>query len=153
VPYDIEIKELSEQPVATIRTTTTPDKLSDLFGELLPEVDEYVHGSGIEHVGPPFGIYHEYAEDRVDVEAGMPVSEPVEGAGRIGGRTLPAGRAAVTWHVGPYTTIAEAYRAVEAWIAEQGHTPSGPPWEVYWTDPGEEPDSSKWRTEVGYPIA
>jgi hypothetical protein len=40
MPYEIEIKELPEQPVATIRTTTTPEKLSDLFGELLPEVDQ-----------------------------------------------------------------------------------------------------------------
>ena len=151
--YEIEIKELPEQPVATIRVETTPGQMGAIFGELFPEVDGYVHGHGIDHVGPPFGIFHYYDEHRVDLEAGMPVSGPVEGEGRVQGRTLPAGRAAVTWHVGPYDTIGDAHRALEAWIADQGHTATGPPWEVYWTDPGEEPDSSKWRTEVGYPIA
>jgi effector-binding domain-containing protein len=59
----------------------------------------------------------------------------------------------VTWHVGPYVELGKAYRALDAWLAEQGKKPTGPPWEVYWTGPAEEEDSAKWRTEVGYPIA
>jgi effector-binding domain-containing protein len=42
--------------------------------------------------------------------------------------------------------------ALEAWIAEQGRRPAGAPWEVYWSDPREEPDSARWRTEIVWPI-
>jgi effector-binding domain-containing protein len=58
----------------------------------------------------------------------------------------------VTWHVGPYDTIGEAHEFLDGWIHGQGMDHVGAPWEVYWTDPEEEPDSSKWRTEIGYPI-
>ena len=33
-------------------------------------------------------------------------------------------------------------------VAERG----GGAWEVYWTDPGVVPDSSKWRTQLFMPI-
>lgn len=36
--------------------------------------------------------------------------------------------------------------------ATQGHSPNGPPWEVYVTDPAEHPDSADWRTEIHWPV-
>lgn len=29
---------------------------------------------------------------------------------------------------------------------------AGAPWEVYVTDPGAEPDQSKWRTDIFFPL-
>jgi hypothetical protein len=37
-----------------------------------------------------------------------------------------------------------AYDAVEAWIIDQGGQPEGPGWEIYYSDPNEEPDPSNW---------
>ena len=37
--YEIELKELPDRYVVTIRLTTTPDKLGEVFMEVLPEVD------------------------------------------------------------------------------------------------------------------
>jgi effector-binding domain-containing protein len=108
--------------------------------------------ASVQPPNPPFAIYHEYSEDEVDMEVGFPLPKPIPTAGRVVARELPATLAAVTWHVGPYTSIGQAYRAVEAWIAEQGKETTGPPWEVYWKGPAEEQDSARWRTEVGYPI-
>lgn len=58
----------------------------------------------------------------------------------------------MAWHVGPYDTLAETYAALMGWIGEQGRTVAGPMWEVYWTDPGTEPDPARWRTEVIIPV-
>jgi effector-binding domain-containing protein len=44
-----------------------------------------------------------------------------------------------------------AYDAIEAWIIDQGGQPEGPAWEIYYTDPNEEPDPSNWRTEIVQP--
>jgi effector-binding domain-containing protein len=151
--YDIEIKDLEDRYVASIRVQTTPDKIGETYGEVLPEVDAEILNAGARPSGPPFAIYHAFEKNRVDMEVGFPLPEPIPTAGRVMGRELSATLAAVTWHVGPYTGLGSAYSALEAWLAEQGKEAAGPPWEVYWTGPADETDSARWRTEVGYPIA
>jgi effector-binding domain-containing protein len=41
---------------------------------------------------------------------------------------------------------------IQAWLEENARCVAGSPWEVYATDPGAEPDVSKWVTEVYYPL-
>ena len=58
----------------------------------------------------------------------------------------------MTWHIGPYDKLQQSYDRLGAWITEQKLKASGPFWEVYWTDPGLEPDASTWRTQVWWPV-
>jgi effector-binding domain-containing protein len=55
-------------------------------------------------------------------------------------------------HAGPYETLSDTYQAIETWLASTGKVPSGPPWEIYLTDPSTEPDPAKWLTEVIFPL-
>lgn len=152
MPYDIEVKDLSDRYVATVRVTTAPDQLGQTFAEVLPEVDAEILNAGELPEGAPFAIFHTYTDDSVDMEVGFPLRQPMATSGRVVGRELQATLAAVAWHHGAYDGIGEAHRAVEAWLQEQGIEASGPPWEVYWTGPRDDRDSSKWVTEVGYPF-
>jgi effector-binding domain-containing protein len=152
VTYEFEIKDFPIQPAATIRTTTTADGLREFFDDALPAVASHLAGAGIEPAGPPFALFHEYDPEKVDLETGFPVAEPIEDGDRVRASDLPGGRAVVTWHVGPYEGLGDAHNEVNAYIEEQGLEPAGPAWEVYWTDPSAEPDPSKWRTEVIWPI-
>jgi effector-binding domain-containing protein len=150
--YEIEVVELEPQPAVAIRATTTAKELGSVMPGLYPEVFAYLEKKGVKPAGPSFGIYHEFEEDRVDFHAGFPVSEPVEGEGRIEAIEIPGGRAAVTTHVGPYTTISEAYEVLDAFVHGQGQDHGDAPREVYEVGPGDEPDSAKWRTQVVYPF-
>ena len=150
--YEIEVKDLPSRQVAMIRVTTTPDKMGQTFGEVIPEVYAYLQKEGVEPSGPSFGIFHTYTDEEVGMEAGFPVDRPVAGEGRVMGGRLDASTCAVTWHQGSYASIGEAHRAVEAWIGANGREQAGPPWEVYWEGPGQAKDPSEYRTEVGYPI-
>ena len=107
---------------------------------------------GVYPVGPPFGRFHEYQPDHVSIEGGVPVAKPIVGSGRVSASELPGGQVAVTWHVGPYDTLSEAYSAFASWIKEQNREPGGASWEVYWTDPAEVPDPSTWKTELIWPL-
>jgi effector-binding domain-containing protein len=49
----------------------------------------------------------------------------------IGVRTLAGGRAAHAIHIGDYTQMDEAYRAIKAWMTERGRQGSGRSLEVY----------------------
>ena len=136
----------------TIRTSTTQDQLGATFQEVLPEVDAEILNAGVRPTGPAFAIYHEFSPDKVDMEAGFPVDQPIPTSGRVAGRELPATLAAVTWHHGAYEGLSAAYEAVQAWLTEQGLQASGPPWEVYWTGPMDGVPGENWKTEVGFPF-
>jgi effector-binding domain-containing protein len=150
--YEIEEKDLEDRYVATVRVITTADRIGATYGEALPEVDADIVNDGVLPTGPPFALYHAYHEDFVDMEVGFPLPRPIETSGRVFGRELMATFAAATWHHGPYDSIGKAHRAVELWLHEERKEISGPPWEVYWTGPADDPDPAKWRTEVGYPF-
>ena len=150
--YEIEVKELPPQATVSVRVTIAPNEIGDTLGVIFPEVWGYLQGRGVQPAGPPFARYHDFNAERVDLEAGLAVAEPVEGAGRIQASTLPGGQIATTWHVGPYDTLTQAYRALESWMQEQKWTPAAAPWEVYWTDPGDMSNPEDLRTEVLWPV-
>lgn len=150
--YEIQIKELQEQPTVTIRRWCEPTKLTEMFSEILPKAYSYATSNGATVGGAPFSRYHGMKDGKMDVEAGVPLAKKLEGQGEIQASTLPAGRVLVTWHVGPYHELGKAHETLEAWAKKNDLEIAGAPWEVYWTDPGQEPDPSKWRTEVLLPI-
>jgi effector-binding domain-containing protein len=47
----------------------------------------------------------------------------------------------------------DAYKAVLDWIHSHGFEPAGGHWEVYHTNPIEEPDQARWRTDVVTPYS
>jgi effector-binding domain-containing protein len=148
----IKTTRLRPQPIATIRVTTEPSRMGETLHDVLPEVRSYLERVGANPAGPPFVRYFNYDEDEADFEAGFPVAESVPGEGRIAAGELPGGLAAVTAHVGPYEGLQDAHEAMGEWVLANGHDPSGPVWEVYVTDPREEADPSRRRTEVVWPL-
>jgi effector-binding domain-containing protein len=142
---DVEILQLTPQPILTIRATV---RVADLLRR-----------HGVRPIGLPYVRYHTFGEVATDFELGVPVAEPTIGEGRVAGGELPAGPAVATWHVGPHDRLGEAYRRIAAWLKEHGRTASGPAWEVYpWLDlsghdgPSMSPDASGWRTQLVQPI-
>lgn len=149
---DFAIEEIAEQPVVSIRVTIDESDVSRQLGILYSEIMGYVTRAKLTPTAPPFARMHSTADGKIDLEAGMAVKGEVKGEGRVKASTLPGGRVATTWHVGPYHDLSKTCARLEAWMKEQGHVSAGGLWEVYWTDPGIEPDATKWRTQVLWPI-
>jgi len=150
VAYEVRLEELQPQPVVAIRTKVPDGDIGGLVGQLIGEVWGYLEAKGVHPSGGPYArsIY----VPGTPIEVGFFVDEPLDGNGRAVSDELPGGRAIVTTHIGPYDQVKGAYDALNAYAAEQGLQPAGLPWEVYLTDPGREPDQSKWRTDVVLPI-
>jgi effector-binding domain-containing protein len=151
-PEAVVIETVRERPIASIRVTIPEDKVSSQLAVILPEVWAHLTQVGAEMDGPPLSRYHAHADGKIDLEAGIPLKQAIEPSGRILASSLPGGRVASTWHVGSYHELPRTYARLEAWIDEQGYTRRGAAWEIYWTDPGIEPDPAKWRTQVLWPI-
>ena len=145
-------REIGAQPIVGVRTTAKMSELGQIMGPLFGEVMGHIQRNGQHPAGMPFAIYHDMNGGEVDVECGIPVSSPIEGEGRISAGELPAGRVATVTHTGPYEGLRETWAALTEWMSSQGLVPAGAPWEVYVTDPGAEPDSSKWRTDIYFPV-
>lgn len=147
-----QIVERSEVAVASIRVKCKPSEIAAQLAILLPEVMEHLHAVGAKMSGPPFSRYHAWNDQEIEMEAGIPVQAPIVGKGRVQPSTLPGGKAAMGWHVGPYEGLGAAHDGLAAFVAKGKHKARGGHWEVYWTDPGMVPDPSKWKTQLFVPI-
>lgn len=148
---EIALEQLETRHLASIRVTCERAALQRTLAVVLPETLRYVTSIGAVTTGPPLVRYHAWGET-LDLEGGIPVAAPVAGKGRVHPGLLPAGQAAVAWHVGPYERLGETHERLGAYLASHGLEPDGAPWEEYWTDPGLEPDPAKWRTKVVQPV-
>jgi effector-binding domain-containing protein len=152
MPYDIRLVTLQPRPAIVIRGTMRAEALPGFFGGAYAELYAYAGRCGAAPDGPPFarypGITTAAVGPEITVEAGVTLQRAVEGAGRIESSELPGGDCAVTEHVGPYDTMEPAYKAIEEWMRAHGREPASGPWEIYHSDPAEEPDPQKWRTDI-----
>jgi AraC family transcriptional regulator len=155
VEAEISTKDMPGFHALVIRRRIPRDGVADALSACLPAVFAYVQASGLAFAGPPLARYPETGMASVVIEGGMPVVELPDAppAGDIEALTVPAGRAVVALHRGPYDGLPNTYIAIESYLEEHGLTASGPPWESYLTDPGERPDPATWETEVVQPVS
>jgi effector-binding domain-containing protein len=149
-PY--QIVEREAQPVASIRVKCKPDEISATLAVVLPEVIAHLNASGAKMAGVPFSRYHGLGGAEIDLEAGIPVAKPITEKGRVKNSELPAGKAVMAWHIGPYEKLTAAHQALQGYVDANHLKSRGGPWETYWTDPGMVPDPSKWRTQLFMPV-
>ena len=83
----------------------------------------------------------------VSVNTDKAPSAPVMEGMTAGGRYMKA------VHMGSYDDSGPLYMAAEDYVVEQGWEMVGGPIEEYITDPGAEPDTTKWITNIYWPIA
>lgn len=150
--FAIRVEPQEEHHVATVRFECTRDQIGPKLAVHFPEVMQHLAKTGTASLGAPFARYQGADGERFVVEAGMRIAGPIEPGERVRSSTLPAGDAAVAIHVGSFETLADTYAKLEAWIAASGYESAGAPWEVYWTDPGIEPDPQNYRTQVLWPV-
>ena len=153
VRFELEIRELPEQPVAGTRERAHADALPTVIPRGIAEVHAYLEELGVRPVGPPITICPmPDDEDLVDVANTWPVSEEVQERGAVQSWTLPAVRALCLTHRGPYERLRESYRLLEEVMAKNGLEPVDAPREIYVTDPEEVSDPADYVTEIAWPI-
>ena len=153
VRFELEIRELPEQPVVGTRERTPASELGTVIPRAIAEVHGYLEELGVRPVGPPIAICPA-ADDAGEVEVAntWPVAEEVHPRGAIESWTLPAVRALWLRHRGPYERLRDSYRLLEDVMARNGLEPVDAPREIYVSDPAEVTDPADHVTEIAWPI-
>lgn len=145
----IEVHEFAERWALVATASTTMDALGDVLAELFPRLCTEAVAKGASVAGNPFTrCGASQADGTMEIEACLPIAlaEGVEC------HHLEACRAATVSHFGPYEGLGDAHFALGEYVRQNQFETSGLCWEEYITDPGAEPDPSKWRTLVCWPV-
>lgn len=121
------------------------------FGEGMAAVTK----AGLSPAGPPSGVFFAWNEQdqTADMIAGIPVAPGARK--KLEGQEVfeaPAGKALLIDHVGPYSATGKAHEAMDAYMQANDLVQGGVMLEEYITDPGQEPDSTKWHTNIIYMV-
>jgi effector-binding domain-containing protein len=121
----------------------------EAFGALMQAI-----GGPQNMTGAPMCIIHRYDDEtqNMDLEYALPIAETMEGSDDMSTATLPEQKVAYYDYMGPYEGLGQAWEEMGMWLAANGMEVAGAPYEVYVTDPGTEPDPSKWITRIVYPV-
>ena len=148
---DATIETLEAVPVMGITEHVKMAEIGLRIGALMPEI---MAVAGPAMAGPVVARYRSFDAEtgESDMELAVPVRSAMEAQGRVTPAELPAARAAVIWHVGPYDTLVATWEALGAWMAKEGLTARDAPWEEYHSDCSVTPPE-ELRTRIVWPVA
>jgi predicted transcriptional regulator YdeE len=140
---------------AVIHAVTTRDGLVATFAQMYPAIWEALQEQGPPEFGEVIAVYHSIGDRELVLSAGMEVAEDFEPAEPLAALDLGGCEASMIDHFGPY--LFDDFRAtqarLEAALAAQGRASTGMVIERYLTMPDNEPDQSKWHTEIWLPLS
>ena len=149
----MEIKNLKSQPVVSIRTTISLEQIQDFLGRGYGKIMEFLGRNGLHPADAPFALYRNEDMQALDIEFGFPVQSAEGLAALVASEPelqlaeLPAGKAAVALHTGPYMQLEKTYTELTNWVKQQGLETSGICFERYIDDPDSVPED-ELKTEV-----
>jgi len=150
----IEETQLPEQVALLIRDSAVPETYNAVMGNAYGELMCYVFSKGLKTAGYPFAIYLTWdsVTMKSTMDIGIPVEKAASGKGRIRVEKLPSRKVIMANYFGPYDKTANTYYILEQYIREAGMEINGNPWEIYVTDPMKEKDTTKWQTNILFPV-
>ncbi len=129
------------------------DQMSAFFQTEMPKVGMAFAEQNLQMTGAPVGLYFEWNEAAKRTD--MAVACPAPTGATLAGLTvfdLPAAKALRIQYYGPYEGTGAAHYALDDYMAAKKLKAAIPVMERYVTDPGTEPDTTKWLTEIIYLI-
>jgi effector-binding domain-containing protein len=148
--YTIRVQRLESVPLAVVRRQARQSELSRIVPECCGLVWNVMKANHVK-AGRHVAIYWDSV---MNVEIGVELLGPFEGAGEVVRSATPAGLVVSTTHLGPYGGLGAANEAIRQWCRTNNQRYAGPSWEVYghWL-PEWDSDPSRIRTDVYYLLA
>jgi hypothetical protein len=104
--------------------------------------------------GPPLCIVTKWDEAARQTEmiCAFPVAADAKAPAKYKVQQVPAGKVVKAIHTGDYSGLMNAHMEIDTYLKSKNLTVAGNPWESYPVGPATEKDTTKWVTEIYYPI-
>jgi DNA-binding transcriptional MerR regulator len=150
----IELRAVPAVPAAAIIGTVSAEESVAWLQGALGELYATLAAQNVPADGPAGGIYADevFTRHRGQVSIFVPCTRPVQAMGRVTPLLIAAAELAVIEHAGPPADVDRAYGTLAAYVTRHALAVDGPIREYYLVGQRDTPDTSKWRTEVGWPV-
>lgn len=153
--YNVAYTEVAASPYFYIREQLAFEAVnSEFFAERYGKIADHLGADMATVNAPPFAIYHEWNEETkmADISIAMASASKKAGNKEIRKGDTYAGKVAMVNYMGPFEGTGDVHYFLHDQIMKDGYDFAGSPWEVFVTDMAAEPDTSKWITQVYYPV-
>jgi len=152
---EVKLKKVESTTVAFVAMkgpySLIPAAFTRLYG--------WMGKKGYSPSGPPVGVYFnapgQVPDDQLTWELRSPISKQVNLSGPdaqgLGVKRVSGGQVATTMHKGSYENLGQTYGELTDWIMASDWEISGPPEEVYYSDPSQTPPE-QLLTEIRFPV-
>ncbi|MCK5857281.1 MAG: SRPBCC family protein [Bacteroidales bacterium] len=134
--------------------SSTMDSMSNVMGKQFGAIMHLAINNKLQLVGAPMVQWHSY---HPEAESQFTCLIPIQFDSTITAKNvytmeIPTIKTLMVKYVGPYEGSYNAWVALDNYVVHNSLIMDGDPWEEYITDPGSEPDSSKWVTNIYFPV-
>ncbi|MCF8228082.1 MAG: GyrI-like domain-containing protein [Bacteroidales bacterium] len=154
-PYpEVILTKIEEMKTITMTDTVYFSEMAEKMDLFFGKMEKFAKAKRLKMSGYPFCIYLSWDPEKgyTYTRCGFPVDREVQGNEEIDYYVIEPKKAVMSVYKGPYDKMESTYTALEEYIAEFGLQMNGAPMEMYVTDPMQEPDTSKWTTNIYFPV-
>ncbi len=134
--------------------TSTMTEMKNVMSERFGAIMQFAAQQELEIQGAPMVQWHSYHPDAeseftcmvpVDIDSAM-------AAKNVYSLNFPESKTIMLSYVGPYEGSYNAWTALDNYMVYNSLIINGDPWEEYLKGPANEPDSTKWITNIYFPV-
>jgi effector-binding domain-containing protein len=153
-PPSLRLTEFKERAVLSVTDSCNWSEIGIKMGEMFGAIMALQSSQKFQQTGAPLTLYHKWDEANqfAVFENCIPIDKEVPGKGRVQYKVLPATRAVMGTHFGSYEETMYLYVAMDEFVKDFGLEEASGPIEEYVTDPMTEPDTSRWQTNIYFPV-
>jgi effector-binding domain-containing protein len=151
---EITVEKLAAMTALVTTGTSTTENLGDTLGEMFGIIFSQVDSQQLEIAGPPFVHYLNFDEETGIFRywTGIPVTGDPKKAKKVAIVDYPEMKVVRAMHIGPYEEFTLSYEKMNEYAKSNGLNITGQSIEFYVTIQNMEPDNSKWRTIICFPL-
>ena len=151
--YKVQVVDNINIVALSVYKKGTEQTISQMLGDGYAEVQAFMAKNKLKQMGAPFAVIPVFnMKGAVELEAAIPIEKAVPVSGNIKLLEVKHPHALKVDYYGDYAGSGAAHDAIDKWAKANNRKISSAPWEVYVTDPMVEKDTTKWLTEILYPV-
>ena len=153
-PARIELRTVPAVTAAVITGVVDAEESAAWLQGALGELRAVLTARDLPASGAAGGIYADevFTRYRGQVTIFIPCADPIAPTGRVAAALIPAAELAIIEHSGPPADVDRAYGTLAAYVTRHALAVDGPIREYYLVGQHDTSDTSRWRTEIGWPI-